>query len=568
MASSLDENSFKSLKNANHDEIIQLTNNLSNDELNGVVKIIRGGIDNFSKLKEVKEVKSLSEFKQLININKEYANIEAKIKGIVKDKKAYKKLHKANAQLEKVEKIDIKNISNDPKTLLSTAKDMELLSPAMQLFQSFRVIDFGFVFPFYNRLMLNGIRNKGVNIEIAPKNFYVGVTSGKTENILSPNQPNDSLFLNETKQINAFKFGYGEKFENHIHVNYLYASDNSLFDISGLKQVNHVVGIDFLYTLLNKINIVGEYNYSILNSTDFNSSLSSKLNGHALFLRPSLLLKNGGELYSFIEVIDKKYNTFGLPYFINGRKTYEVGVNLPLFKNQILVNTSIKKDIINNPLFNNSNSNIYNIIVHFKKEKLPYISVNYALADITNSIEIGKSTRNSVQQLGIVSGYLYNLNNIKFNTQISFNLNNSYLINNTAFLDEGNINISYLTANNLKNRSVSITQQMQLNKISLGTTGSLTSFYAVEEEKSYLYTIENNINIPLFKNKVNTQLAFIYGKQENDSKIGYSMAITYLINRNLNFMFNLRNDFLNVQHIENSGTLKGLTLFGQLNINF
>lgn len=566
LAKSLDENSFINLKTLNQEEIVAITNNTSYEELNNISKIISSGLDSYSK---IEKVKSLSELKQIININKEFRQIETKIKEIAQNKRAYKKLIKTKSALDKIDNLDVKEIYKNPKSLVTTAKNLELLSPAMKFFESFRVLDVGYVFPIYNRFMLNGIRNKGANIEIAPKKLYFGITSGKSQNILSPTQPNDSLFFQESRQVNAVKIGVGEKLGDHIHVNYLLATDNSLIALTGIKQTNHVVGVDFIYTLLKNVNLIGEYNFSILSSSNSHLDSKSSINGHALFVRPAYLLKKGGDIYGQCEIVSGDYNSFGLPYLINGRKIYELGLNLPLFKNQILINTSIRKDIINNPLFNNSSSNIYSALVHFKKEKLPYASINYSLAQISNQIEIGKNVKNSVQQFGIVTGYNFNLKSTNLSTQIAFNINNNYQINNTSFIEDGNINVSYLIANYQKNKSVSLTQQIQLNKFGLGLRGSIINFDSMDESlNTNLYTIENSISVPLFKNKLNTQISYTYGRQNKDSKMGYNMMLTYLINKNLNFMFNLRNDFIHINQMEAPGSVKGLTLFGQLNLNF
>ncbi len=549
-----------------NDVLEKLLEKYSREELVNAHKLIKSGVDDYDKFKEIG---SVAELQQLINVRKEYQVITDRLEKVVSKKKSYKKLLKAKKKIDEIENINIREIAKDPKKIMDVAEDYDLLSPAMKIFSDFRVLEAGYVYPIYNKLMLNGIRNKGFNIEMAPKKIYTGVTYGKTDFVTTSQ---DSIANNGKRNIGAIKFGIGEKSENHIHLNYLNGVEKNVSEEEfHIKRINHVVGVDFVYALLKKIQLNGEANFALLNGENRNTDLTSSFveKGWAYSIILKYLFSNG-EIYGGTENISTNYTSFGLPYLINDRITYEIGLRQALLNNKIALAANIKREHINGGgESENVKTNIGSVNLNYTPEKLPYISLFYTVIHLNNGISSATGLNNVSNQFNLTIGHNYKLKNSVVTTQVTY----AYQSNNSGsnvILSEGEqVDINYIAYDRTSSNSVSISQQMQFGSVNVTLNGSMSHFTSADPLVNNLYSVNQTVSFPLFKDKMTAQFGSEYAKQGVDSKIGNFIQIGFNATKYLNFNFNVKNEFINNRDVEGMvDKNKGVTMYGQLNFNF
>lgn len=156
-----------------------------------------------------------------------------------------------------------------------------LVSKWEKVLLNFKTVNIGTSFPYYSDYMLNRVPVTGLNIEYAPKHFYLSATGSK--NLKAVNGTASTSLLNSgqallrssyARDLLAAAVGVGRQDQNHVHLNVMYGLDHSesMHPDSVTAQTlrpreNWVLGTDFSYVLPKKvlpIALKGELNTSLL----------------------------------------------------------------------------------------------------------------------------------------------------------------------------------------------------------------------------------------------------------------------------------------------------------------
>ncbi len=238
----------------------------------------------------------------------------SKLNSIVNDKiSGYEKYYNKK-EIEKLRQLKNADVNDIEEQLNSIGSKYGVMDRKEQLLNSLKRFEMGTVYPYYSNYTVNGVVLNGYNINYTYKNIYTSFSGGKQLNIV-----NDSInnFVELEKPVLfAFAFGYGEKLNNHLHLNYSYASrsfKNQLSDQSYTVK-NHVVAPDFSYRLLNgKWIVSGEVPVSFTYKDIAANSRDKKI-GFASELAVDGMLTKTTDIEIRNTYINEDFYTFGVPF--------------------------------------------------------------------------------------------------------------------------------------------------------------------------------------------------------------------------------------------------------------
>jgi hypothetical protein len=562
-----DKKELDKLANMDEEQLNVLLNKFSSKDLSQVNQLIDLGLTDPNKLKQIGSWKDVQE---LVNFKKEYGSILNKYQNLLLDKKQYKKIIKVQKQIESIEGLSIREIITNPKNAKSFAKDFDVMGQSSKLLSDFKAIELGDIYPTYNQMILNGVQLKGGNIEWNPKKVYVGLVAGKIKNQLSNFADTTQLFSTQKKVLWGVKFGMSNKLEDHIHFTYLGGKSNISQEQSSISNgSNHVIGIDGSYLIKEKIKIAGEYNYSIYNpDIDVNDEVQSTLqqNGFAYQVNLSCLIPDG-ELYVQSEQISALYHSYGLPYIIKDRWMVETGFQKAMFKNQVQANIYFKTETTNTGFNVKLNAYSGNLNLAIKPNSKPYLNIFYNLLHLnSNGVEIN-AIKNIAHNVSLTGGYNYTIKKTHLASQATyaFQLLNTQ---NIETINNGTVTLDFDKYYMQRAHLVTISQQIQLNKIQLSAIGQMNQFKIPDQEApNSLYSVEGTIGFSMFKNKLRTLIGSQYAKLGLSTKMGYFTQLNFAITKYLKFNLNVKYNYILDQQ-EDNNLYQGLTFFGRLNFNF
>lgn len=156
-----------------------------------------------------------------------------------------------------------------------------LISRWEKVLMNFKSVNIGTSFPYYSDYTLNRVPITGLNIEYAPKRFYLSATGSK--NLQAVNGTANTSLINSAqgilrsayaRDLFATAVGIGRQENDHLHLNFIYGLDHeaSLEPDSITRQrlkprENWLFGTDFSYKLPKKIlpvQISGEITASLI----------------------------------------------------------------------------------------------------------------------------------------------------------------------------------------------------------------------------------------------------------------------------------------------------------------
>jgi hypothetical protein len=567
LLSKYDKKEWDKLTNLDAEQLDVLLNKFSSKDIDQVNKLIDLGLTDPNKLKQIG---SWKEVQELVNFKKEYSSILDNYQNLLSDKKQYKKVIKIQKQIESIEGLSIREIIQDPKNAKSFAKDFDVMGQSSKLLSDFKVIEVGDIYPTYNQMILNGVQIKGGNIEWNPKKVYAGIVAGKIKNQFNNFADTIQTLSTQKKVLWGAKFGMGNKQEDHIHFTYFGGKSNINQEQSSISNgSNHVIGMEGSYLIKEKVKISGEYNYSIYNpDIDVNDEVQSTLqqNGFAYQVNFSCLFPEG-EMYIQSEQISALYHSYGLPYIIKDRWMVETGFQKAMFKNQVQANIFFKTETTNTGFNVKLNAYSGNLNLAIKPNKKPYLNIFYNLLHLnSNGVEIN-AIKNIAHNVSLTGGYNYTLRKTHLATQINyaFQLLNTQ---NIETINNGTVTLDFDKYYMQRAQLVTISQQIQLNKIQLSALGQMNQFKIPDQEApNSLYSAEGTIGFSMFKNKLRTLIGGQYAKLGVSTKMGYFTQLNFSITKYLKFNLNIKYNYILDQQ-EATNMYQGLIFFGRLNFNF
>jgi hypothetical protein len=336
---------------------------------------------------------------------------------------------------------------NKARTLaMNKAKGLadENLPMVMRFMGIFNTLEFGRCRPNYTDITLRGIGLAGVNVEISPGLFYAAFSTGKVKR---PIEPSNNAKPTYQREIIFGKIGIGKKNTTHFYLTYLKAADdpNSLSsmpvpDTFFVKpQENHVVGTEVMLSFAKqKFTIEGEAAASLLTRdirspgmeeylqevpgwimNFLNPNISSSLD-YAYDVKSNLTLKSTKISVGFRN-IGAGYTTFGNPYLVNDKRTYQGKIDQDFAKKKISVSAFYRfsQDNLVNWKTTRTKTISYGITALVRLNKVPYFQFSY-LPNYQSADRDAIKMDNIVLVITASTGYNYRIGTAMANSAFNF----------------------------------------------------------------------------------------------------------------------------------------------------
>lgn len=257
----------------------------------------------------------------------------SKLNSIVNDKiSSYEKYYNKK-ELEQLKQLKGGDLGQIEGQLTSASDKYHILERKELLLNGLKRFEMGTVYPYYSNYTVNGVVLNGYDISYTYKNIYTSFSGGKQLNII-----NDSVssFLELKKpMLYAFAFGYGDKFDNHIHLNYSYGSRVLSNNSTGEDFVsrNHVIAPDFTYRFFkDKWKVSGQLPISF---TDRQTSEGSNDNrrGFASELTVNGIVSKTTQVEISNSYISEYFHAFGVPFLFSNYLNYHQKIKQKIAQN-------------------------------------------------------------------------------------------------------------------------------------------------------------------------------------------------------------------------------------------
>lgn len=353
-------------------------------------------------------------------------------------------------------------------------------------------VEFGTCYPYFSPYTLSSVPIKGGVVELNPGFLHLEGTMGQMQRGVSGSDSTLTEYAYE-RNLYAFNVGVGRKENNHFHLIFLHAADDtnsvSPYFVSAVSDTdsvevlkpkeNYAVGLDMRLSFLNnrfyiESEIVGteitrdirmpelaiEGIPSFLTNT-FHPRLSSSFD-FAFQLQSGLNFYDT-EISGSISMVGPGFESFGNPYLRSDIFAYEGGIHKNLFNNSMFLYASMMKETDNLLGLKGSTTafNSYEFGVGFNFENLPYLQFSYSpYTERNDSLALNRSS----DMFSVNTGYNFTVSNINNYINLFFSYQNYEDLDN---------------ANNYSGKAISLSDEINfMNPLSL-------SFMVDYSETSY-----------------------------------------------------------------------------------
>lgn len=411
----------------------------------------------------------------------------SKLKHMVNDKiSSYEKYYNAK-ELEKLKEIKDSDIRKLEGQLKDVSSKYNLLEKRELLISGLKHFDIGTVYPSYTNYTVNGVILNGYNINYNYKKLYTSFSGGKQLNIISDSI---SSFVQMKKpMLFVFAFGYGDKFDNHIHLNYSYGSRifrNNLLNQDFISK-NHVLSPDFSYRLFkNKLFITGEFPVSVTSRQTTGDN--EKETGFANYVCINGIITKNTSIEINAKYLSENFQTYGVPFLFSNYlgNNYKIKQKINKYLNTEVAYNYEKfyenKSIGRVPTDIHTLNGLANLTYKQWNLNATYAPAWFQIKDQTKA-------RNMMHTAGIGINSNYTIReNKQLSSSVGFNYNSFY--NSQAFISDFG---SILIENNIiqinKNMNIYLIERLNIkNKYTIGL-----NFYI--QKNNFNDAINNNFII-------------------------------------------------------------------------
>ena len=451
-----------------------------------------------------------------------------------------------------------------------------LLNKTQQLLEKINAVSIGINYPHFSKYTLNGVSVNGFHFAGSHSNWYFETSIGN-----SARESFDTRFsipnLTLRERILAFKTGYGDPADDHIHLTFadLRNSNSEFQSERDQARANRIVGIEGSYSLLSgALTIEGELvgslftgdkdgdllseNVQIENPIPFlfgsANSTSSFDNAYRIGANYDLRdygLRISGEL----EKLGSSFQSLGAPTLLNNLVRWNGDISKSLLNNQIQLSLNTRRENnALNPFVNtiNSTTESYGGSIAISIPSAPQIFASYApFAQSNEVVSTGEVISSSTSITSIAVSYPYSITE-SFNgsTQVSYNAQES-----TNSSD----------ASDILNRTFGLSQSVTVNQYGFNSSINYSPDQLLGLETQDVLNVNASLNYSQdkFRSNVGYQLLKIPGKE---SKVGFQGGASYSFSDLLTLDFRVQRNIY--EPLFNSNSFRDVIVNGGLRINF